>query len=64
MNSAHMIDMMFELRHETDLAILVSDGGEPVWLPKSQVEVEPAASPSGLVSVTLPEWLAEEKGLI
>jgi len=32
------------------------------WLPRSQIEVED--QPDGTVIVTMPEWLAEEKGLI
>ena len=48
-------------------AIAVCDPAKPgkapwVWLPRSQIEyvqVEP-----GLVEVTLPEWLAKDKGLL
>ena len=39
-------------------AILVSDGDEEVWLPKSQI------SDNMDGTFTLPEWLAQEKGLI
>lgn len=35
-----------------------------VWLPKSQVEVEHDGGQERFVTVTLPEWLAKEKGLI
>ena len=38
---SNVIDISVELRHETEKAILVSDGGDPVWLPKSMVEFEP-----------------------
>jgi hypothetical protein len=34
-----------------------------VWLPRSQIEIEPMKK-AGIVEVTLPEWLAQEKGLI
>lgn len=40
--------------------------GEPekaVWLPKSQIEVDPPGN-IGVKTVTMPRWLAEEKGLI
>ena len=49
---------------ETERAVLVTDGTpeEAVWLPKSQIEIMPSDKP-GLYDVTLPEWLAEEKGL-
>jgi len=51
---------------ETEKAILVSDDGEregAVWLPKSQVEIENGGL-ANHVTVTLPEWLARDKGLI
>lgn len=34
-----------------------------VWLPKTQIEIEKSGA-GGLYEVTLPEWLAMEKGLI
>lgn len=60
-----LTDIAVEIRHETDNALLVwagvEDGfGDPIeiWLPKSQVEVNEDGT------ITLPEWLAIEKGLI
>jgi hypothetical protein len=41
---------------ETDAAWLLEIDGEEIWLPKSQVEWDGEY-------VTLPEWLAEERGL-
>lgn len=61
-----LIDVTVKLHHETDKAILVSDDGDrakAVWLPLSQVEVE-RTKQSGIVVVTLPEWLATDKGLV
>lgn len=61
---SNLVDLALHLDHETDAAILVSDDGEKkVWLPKSQVEFEPDARGDG-VTVTLPQWLAEEKRLV
>lgn len=63
-------DCDLHLHHETPDAILVSDDGDreqAVWLPKSKIEFEPKpgrAKGSSVVEVTLPEWLAQEKGLI
>lgn len=67
-----------QLLAETEKALLVTDGTtkkfkNPVdgtetdeqqkcWLPKSQVEF--IHKDGGLIEVTLPEWLAKEKGLI
>lgn len=60
-----MIDLTMILHAETPKAVLVSDDGEnhnAVWLPKSQVEVE--VIKGNEVIVTLPHWLAQERGLI
>ena len=60
-----LIDVTVQLHHETDKAILVSDDGDrgnAVWLPLSQCEIQKQRG--GVVIVTLPEWLALDKGLI
>jgi len=59
-----LIDIAVQLHHETEKAWRVSDTGEndkAVWIPKSQAELEPDG---GVHLLTLPEWLANEKGLI
>lgn len=49
----------------TEKAVLFDDGVTQVWLPRSQIEIEyPPDAPSGMATVTMPEWLAHEKGLI
>jgi hypothetical protein len=53
-----LIEVALEVRHETARAWLVSDGGEPVWLPKSQCENNDDGT------FTMPEWLATEKGFV
>lgn len=60
-----LLDITVQLHHETPKAILVSDDGDKdkaVWLPFSQCEVERKSG--GIVIVTLPEWLATDKGLV
>lgn len=53
-----LIDIAVILKGETDKAWRVDAGmGEPKWIPKSQCEFEDG-------TLTLPEWLAKEKGLI
>jgi hypothetical protein len=47
---------------ESDMAILIDDGDNEVWLPRSQIEYE--TDKEGFTTVTLPEWLAMDKGLI
>lgn len=58
-----LIDIELKLHHETEKAILVSvyEDSNRVWLPKSQIEF--VLKPKGIVEVTLPEWLATDKGL-
>jgi len=60
-----LTDITVQLHQETERAILVSDDGETdnaVWLPKSQVEF--VTKSAGIIEVTLPEWLATERGLV
>lgn len=59
-----LADITVIVRRETDKAWLVDHGGrEPCWLPKSQCEIEP--NRDGRTStLTMPQWLAEEKGII
>lgn len=64
-----LVDLELCLHAETGKALLVSDDGDKKyakWLPKSQVEFEHRERGNGmaLVFVTLPEWLAIDKGLV
>lgn len=58
---SNIVDVDVIVVHQTEKAVLVKtdEGGEGVWLPLSQVELDEAAG-----VVTLPEWLALERGLI
>lgn len=63
--TARLTDVTVQLHYETDRAVLVSDDGDrdkAVWLPKAQIEIERKRNP--IIEVTLPEWLAQDKGLI
>lgn len=57
------IDVLFVF--ETDLAVLVKrdEDAPSVWLPKSQIEMVKNEKHVSMVTVTLPERLAIEKGL-
>jgi hypothetical protein len=60
-----LVDLMLIKVYETDKAVLFkeSDGDEDgVWLPKSIIEVH--HKKGNIYEVTLPEYLAHEKGLI
>lgn len=65
MPKSDLIDVTVQVHAMTDRAVRVSDDGDDknaVWLPLSQVEV--LKRPRGIALITLPEWLAFEKGLI
>jgi DNA-directed RNA polymerase alpha subunit len=64
-----LIDVVVQMHAETEKAVLVSDDGDKdkaVWLPKSQIEIDPSMKErsKGAAMITLPEWLAKDKGLI
>jgi len=58
-------DFDVQLLHETDLAYLVTETTPErgVWIPKSQCQLE-ETSVGGIYMLSLPEWLAVEKGLL
>lgn len=61
-----LVDIAVCMHAMTDKAILVSednDKDKAVWLPRSQIEVENDGH-ANFITVTLPEWLAHDKGLI
>jgi hypothetical protein len=62
---SNIIDIDAEVTHRTEKAVLVHTGNkeESVWLPLSQIEIQHSGV-GGIETVTLPEWLALEKGLI
>lgn len=66
MTSNNPIEICGEIMHDTPLAILFHDGKAVEWIPKSQVsETDPDPYEFGqIVTITIPEWLAFEKGFI
>lgn len=66
--SKKLVDVAMCLHHMTEKAVLVSDDGEKehgIWLAKSQIEMDPEdALPGQTITVTMPEWLAKNDGLI
>jgi hypothetical protein len=53
--------------YETPLALLISEDGDRdngTWLPKSQIQYDETFTKDGdPVVITMPEWLAIDKGL-
>jgi hypothetical protein len=62
-----LVDITVSKHAETGKAVLVSTtglGDDAVWLPLSQIEITPNSLNKGLFEITLPEWLAIDKGLV
>lgn len=62
----NLIELDCDYVGETDDAILIANPFEEkdsIWLQKSQIEIEYLGH-VGSICVTLPEWLATEKGLV
>lgn len=53
-----LVDIAGECRAQTEKAVQFFDGDKLVWLPLSQIEVNDDGT------VTMPEWLAVDKGLV
>jgi hypothetical protein len=60
------VDIFVEIIRETERAYLVEDGGDEVWIPKSQLgEIRIQAQEfRNYLQCEIPVWLAEDKGLI
>lgn len=65
MTKSDIIDLDGAIEAKTEKAILFHTGDkrQAAWLPLSRIEVEETGI-GGIVTVTLPEWMALEKGLI
>jgi len=66
-NNKH-VDVDVEIHDETELAIRVFDGDRLAWLAKSLLKDFDENSynliPTPAMTITMPEWLAKQKGLI
>lgn len=62
-----LVDLEVYVRRETDAAWGIADpdkAGNIIWLPKSQCEIDGGEPPTKKATLTCPEWLAIEKGLV
>lgn len=62
-----LIDLEVYVRRETDAAWGIADPDKPggiIWLPKSQCEIDGGEPPTKAATLTAPEWLLIEKGLV
>lgn len=58
------IEMTADFVRETEKAILISDGDNKIWLPKSQIDYELDEFKGVVYLIDVPEWLAVDKGLV
>ena len=57
-------EMTVDVRHETDMAFLVFDGDDEIWIPKSMiVESDEIAPGDNTVIISVTGWWAEKQGL-
>jgi len=57
------VEFCGEIKNESDLAYMVYDGDSITWIPKSQVmKLKPVKNSDFII--TIPEWLAIEKGIV
>lgn len=57
------VEIAVEVQAETPKALLVNDGINEVWIPRSQIKDQ--CEEKGVISsIFITEWLAKEKGLI
>jgi hypothetical protein len=57
-----------EVKHTTDLALLVTDGDSEAWIPKSEISPDSQIDRDSMKGDTgelcIPEWLAINEGLV
>jgi hypothetical protein len=65
MAKSDVIDLEGKIERETPFAVLFHTGDKDtaVWLPHSQIKVDDTG-PGDVITITIPEWLAEREGLI
>lgn len=55
-------DIEVEVKHETDKAMLVTDGIVEAWTPKSQIEQRDSDGDNEILYI--PTWLAKKAGFV
>ena len=60
-----LVDLCAIVRHKTERAVLIVHALEkaPVWIPLAHAELIPNED-GRTHTVTIPQWLAEEKGIV
>ena len=58
------LEVHIERDEPIEKAVLVKLDGKKFWLPRSQIEIEYKDQSERSATVTMPEWLAIEKGMV
>ncbi|MGF7163309.1 hypothetical protein FHS85_004972 [Rhodoligotrophos appendicifer] len=59
---SNLIDIAVQVRHTTERAALVHEGAREAWIPLPKAEL--ISNGDGTHTLTCPEWLAKDKGLM
>jgi hypothetical protein len=62
MPKRELFDLNCTIAAETPAAVLINDGINKVWLPRSQIEIDERGD--GTFDISMPVWLAKDKELI
>lgn len=58
------IEVLVQARLPKAIRVRLHEDASGVWLPLSQIEVDPEDVVSGKATITVPIWLAEREGLV
>lgn len=59
-----VVEIKVVIERETQMAFLVNDGDEDIWIPKSQVKNSKThRTGNDYCKMTISLWIAEQKGL-
>jgi len=58
------VEITVDILKRTPMAILVDDGDVQEWIPLSLIEEEPEKGDVLGVEISIPEWLAIDKGFV
>ncbi len=63
-NGVEHVEIDCKVRYRSKAALQIDVGkDDPVWIPLSQIEDEGYDAKGEIYSITIPTWLADEKGL-
>ena len=65
-HNSNTVELSVEYVHETDRAVLISNGSSETWIPKSQLVAFDVHcySRGEAIQITVSEWFATQEGLI